>query len=134
MSKQFSSYRWLIVISFPSLFLLVASSTQFRQYSPLVVSSAHWYIAMLITGMVACTFVRELHELVYAAGIVFLINMVGYASIYYICLWIIYGHELALLGVYTTIQPILLYTVLGALLFVAGLVLGVVGFRDVSEI
>jgi hypothetical protein len=133
MLKRLRPYMWLAVLALPSLYLLVASSNQYKSYSPLVVSPTHWYIAMLITGMLCLVFVDGLRELAYGAGLVLFINVAGYAAAYYRSLWIIGGPELASLGLNILVQPVLTYTIIGTMFLTVGLVIGILIRRLVDR-
>jgi len=120
------SLPWLLLLACPSTYLLVASSRQFKVFSPDVVTSTHWYVTVFVSGFLVCFLVSRIREVVYAGVILLSANLAGYAVAYYVGLSLIGGGELARLGLSTLVQPLLLQCAVGGLLLVVGAVFGVV--------
>jgi len=119
MTKRLSAV-WYALLSLPTLYLLVAGSNQFCNFSPFVISPAYWYAGLIITGLLISMDAKELAELTVPAALVLLVNMAGYVTTYYVSLFIIGGQGFASIGLSLLFHPVVIRTLVGAMLLTVG--------------
>jgi len=120
-SNQWLRYLWMVPVAIPSSSLLIASSDQFRAFSPLPVSPLSWYAAMVLTGVYIYATENQLTGLLRAVTVVVFTNVAAHIGACFVATWAVSDYDMAILMIQTLMRPAVLHLAIGGLFVISGI-------------